>query len=120
MAYLPLLAIGLVAGVLAGMFGIGGGLVIVPALLFILKLRELEAIGTSLAALIPPVGLLGAIAYYRSGYVNLNYAALIAAGLFAGTYFGARITMPLPPELIRRLYAIFLLAVAGRMLFTGK
>jgi uncharacterized protein len=66
MAYLPLIAIGLVAGVLAGMFGIGGGLVIVPALLYFMKLSEVDSIGTSLAALIPPVGLLGAMEYYRT------------------------------------------------------
>jgi uncharacterized membrane protein YfcA len=120
MTYLPLLAIGLVAGVFAGMFGIGGGLVIVPALIFLLKLRELEAIGTSLAALIPPVGLLGAFEYYRNGFMNLRYAALIALGIFIGAYFGARIMIPLPPVLIRRIYAIFLFLIATRMLVMGK
>ena len=109
-----------VAGVLAGMFGIGGGLVIVPGLLYFLKLKELEAIGTSLAALVPPVGLLGAIEYYRNGHVKLQYAGLIAATLFVGAYFGAKIMMPLPPELVRRLYAIFLLVVATRMLVMGQ
>jgi hypothetical protein len=120
MLHLTLLGIGLVAGVFAGMFGIGGGLIIVPALIFILKVKELEAIGTSLAALIPPVGLLGAAAYYRSGYMNLRFAALLAAGLFAGAYFGARIMIGLPPALVRRLYAGFLFVVATRMLVTGK
>jgi uncharacterized membrane protein YfcA len=109
-----------VAGVLAGMFGIGGGLVIVPALIFLLKLRELEAIGTSLAALIPPVGLLGAIEYYRNGYINLKYAGLIAVGLFVGAWFGARIMMPLPPHVIRRIYGGFLALMAARMLVMGK
>lgn len=120
MTYLTLLAIGLVAGVAAGMFGIGGGLIIVPALLFLLKLKELEAIGTSLAALIPPVGLLGAVEYYRNGYINVRYAALVAAGLFLGAYFGARIMIALPEAHIRRVYAGFLLAIALRMLVTGK
>jgi uncharacterized membrane protein YfcA len=106
--------------VLAGMFGIGGGLVIVPALIFLLKLRELEAIGTSLAALIPPVGLLGAIEYYRNGYINLKYAGLIALGLFAGAWFGAKIMMPLPPYVIRRIYGGFLAVMAARMLILGK
>ncbi|OPZ46877.1 MAG: Sulfite exporter TauE/SafE [Actinobacteria bacterium ADurb.BinA094] len=120
MALWPLLLVGLATGILAGMFGIGGGLVIVPALLFILKLKELEAIGTSLAALIPPVGLLGALEYYRNGHVNLKYAALIAIGLFAGAWFGAKIMMPLPPQLIRRIYGVFLAVIAARMLITGK
>ena len=120
MTTLTLLAIGLVAGVLAGMFGIGGGLIIVPALLLILKVKEVDAIGTSLAALIPPVGLLGAAEYYRNGNINLRYAGLVALGLFVGAYFGARITVSLPPEVIRRIYAIFLLAIAARMLVMGK
>ena len=115
-----LLAIGVIAGVFAGMFGIGGGLIIVPALLFLLGMKELEAIGTSLAALIPPVGLLGAAEYYRNGYMNLRYAGLVALGLFVGAYFGARIMVSLPPEVIRRLYGIFLLAIAARMLLMGK
>ena len=115
-----LLAIGVIAGVFAGMFGIGGGLIIVPALIFLLGLKELEAIGTSLAALIPPVGLLGAAEYYRNGYMNLRYAGLVALGLFVGAYFGARIMVSLPPEVIRRLYGIFLLAIAARMLLMGK
>ena len=117
---LILLAIGLVAGVCAGMFGIGGGLIVVPALIFVLKVRELDAIGTSLAALIPPVGLLGAAEYYRNGYINLKYAALVAIGLFLGAYFGARIMISLPPALIRRLYGTFLLIIAARMLLMGK
>jgi uncharacterized membrane protein YfcA len=117
--YLPLFAIGLIAGVLAGMFGIGGGLVIVPALLFFVKMNELEAIGTSLAALIPPVGLLGAIEYYRKGYINVRFAAFIALGLFVGAYFGAKISMPLSPLTLRRVYAAFLIVVAGRMMMNG-
>jgi hypothetical protein len=120
MVSLMLLAVGLVAGVFAGMFGIGGGLIIVPALLLLLKVKELEGIGTSLAALIPPVGLLGAAEYYRNGYINLRWAALIAVGLFLGAYFGARIMIGLPPVLIRRLYAAFLFLIATRMLVMGK
>ena len=119
MTPLVLLGIGLVAGVCSGMFGIGGGLVIVPALVFLVKLKELEAIGTSLAALIPPVGLLGALEFHRNGYVNVRYAALIALGLFAGAYFGARIVIPLSPLLIRRIYAAFLVIMAGKMIL-GK
>lgn len=120
MTNLALLAIGLVAGVFAGMFGVGGGLIIVPALLFLLKMKEAEAIGTSLAALIPPVGLLGAIEYYREGFINVRYAALVAIGLFLGAYFGARIMTALPPETVRRIYGGFLLVVAARMLITAK
>lgn len=116
---ISLLAIGLVAGILGGMFGIGGGLVIVPALIFLLKMKQFDALGTSLAALIPPVGLLGAFEYYQNGHMNLKYAVLIALGLFVGFYFGAKITLGLSPDTAKKLYAVFLLAVAGKMLL-GK
>jgi uncharacterized membrane protein YfcA len=119
MDYLILLAIGLVAGVLGGMFGIGGGLVIVPALIFLLKMKQFDALGTSLAALIPPVGLLGAFEYYQNGHMNLKYAILIAAGLFVGFYFGAKITLGLSPDTAKKIYAVFLVLVAGKMLL-GK
>jgi uncharacterized membrane protein YfcA len=116
MNYLGLLAVGLVAGVFAGILGIGGGLIIVPALLYIFKVPVLEATGTSLAALIPPVGLLGAIEYYKSGHINIAYAALLALGLFVGSYFGARMITGISPALIHRIYGGFLLVVGIRML----
>lgn len=120
MPYVALLLIGLVAGVAAGMFGIGGGLIIVPALMLVLKAKPLEAIGTSLAALIPPVGLLGAVEYYRNGHIRLGWAALIALGIFAGAFFGARIMISLPDVMVRRVYAVFLLVMSLRMLIMGK
>ena len=93
MNVLVLLAVGLAAGVLSGMFGIGGGVIIVPALIFLMKMKPLEAIATSLAALIPPVGLLGAYEYYRNGNIRIGSAALVAAGLFAGASCQERGTM---------------------------
>jgi hypothetical protein len=95
-------------------------LIIVPALIFLVRMKELEAIGTSLAALIPPVGLLGAAEYYHNGYINIRYAGLIALGLFVGAFFGARLMIGLPPHVIRRLYAGFLFVIATRMLIMGK
>jgi uncharacterized membrane protein YfcA len=121
MEVIKLVILGLAAGVCAGMFGIGGGLIIVPALLMFMNVKELnQAIGTSLAALIPPVGLLGAAEYYRNGYMNIRWAALIAAGLFVGAYFGAKIMIGLPPAAAKRVYAGFLLVIGVRMMLTGK
>jgi len=116
---LELLALGLGAGVLAGMFGIGGGVVIVPALLYFFHIDEKTALGTCMAALIPPVGLLGAMEYYRAGFINIKFAAFIALGLLIGAYFGAKIMLGLPPEMIKRMYGAFLAIIAIRMLVFG-
>ena len=117
MNVLVLVGVGLLAGVLSGMFGIGGGVIIVPALIYLVKMKQLEATATSLAALIPPVGLLGAYEYYRNGSIHIASALVVAAGLFVGAYFGARITLSLPADTVRRLYALFLLAISVKMLF---
>ena len=111
--------IGLGGGVLAGMFGIGGGVVVVPALLLLAKMSPLSATGTSLGALVLPVGVLGAMAYYRDGHLDLRAAVLIALGLFAGTWFGARLAMLLPAEQLKRAFAVFLVLVAIRV-WTAK
>jgi uncharacterized membrane protein YfcA len=120
MNYLGLLVVGLLAGVAAGILGLGGGVIIVPALLYVFKVPILEATGTSLAALIPPVGLLGAMEYYRAGHINVAYAALLALGLFIGTYFVARFGAHRPPSVIYRIYGFFLLLFGTLMLFWAK
>src|SRR5438046_9065096 len=83
--------IGLVGGVVSGLFGVGGAIVIVPALVLLVKLPPHTASGTSLAALLLPVGLLGAVEYYRRGQVNIPYAIIISAGLFVGAFIGAHL-----------------------------
>src|SRR2546430_4253698 len=83
--------IGLMAGVVSGLFGVGGAIVIIPGLVLVAKLPQHTANGTSLAALLLPVGLLGAWEYYRRGQVNVPYAAIIAAGLFFGALLGAKL-----------------------------
>jgi len=112
------IAIGLVAGVLAGMFGIGGGIVIVPALILIAKLTPQTATGTSLAALLLPVGALGAWAYYKEGQVRWIPAMWVAFGLFLGTYAGARIAQQMTEVTLRRAFSVFLVLVAARMWFS--
>ncbi|MCU0228819.1 MAG: sulfite exporter TauE/SafE family protein [Bryobacterales bacterium] len=118
--FLVLLLIGLGAGVCAGLFGIGGGIVIVPALIYLAKMNQTDAVGTSLAALIPPVGILGALEYYRNGHINIQYAALIAVGLAIGAYFGARIMINLPPGAARKLYAVFMIVIGIQMLLEKR
>ena len=113
------LVIGAAAGVLAGMFGIGGGLVIVPALMLIAKMSPLTATGTSLGALLLPVGALGAWEYYRNGNIEIKASLLIALGLFAGAWFGARLAHTMGDATLKRVFAVFLVIVAGRIWWTA-
>jgi uncharacterized membrane protein YfcA len=112
------LGIGLLAGVLSGVFGIGGGVVIVPALILLAGFVPIVATGTSLAALLLPVGALGAYEYYKKGHLNLPAALWIALGLFIGVWFGARLAQNLTPAQLKRSFAIFLVLVAGKMWFS--
>ena len=109
------LAIGGFAGILAGLFGIGGGVVIVPGLILLLRMPPQTATGTTLAALLLPVGALGAWQYYRNGSVDLRAAMLIAVGLMFGAWIGARAGLSLPPRTLQRAFAVFLVLVAGQM-----
>jgi len=110
--------IGLVAGVVSGLFGVGGAVVIVPALVLLAKLPQHVANGTSLASLLLPVGLLGALEYYRRGQINIAYAAIIAVGLFVGAFLGARLAGGMSDITLRRTFGGFLLLVAGKLLFS--
>ncbi len=115
MSTLLLLLLGAGAGVLSGLFGIGGGVVIVVALVLFGKWPILQATGTSLGALLLPVGLLGALQYHRQGMVDIRASLLIAAGLFVGAWFGARLALGTPPALLQRLFSVFLVVLAVRM-----
>lgn len=117
MAFVWIAVIGIFAGVLSGMFGIGGGIVIVPALVLLLHFTPQKATGTSLGALLLPVGFLGALTYWKRGDVDVKAAALIAAGLFVGARFGATIGLSLAPLTLRRAFAAFLVLVATQMWF---
>jgi uncharacterized membrane protein YfcA len=115
LALVPIAIIGLLGGVLSGIFGIGGGLLIVPALIVVAGFPIATAAGTSLAALLLPVGIFGALEYFRAGHVDVRAAAVIAVGLLVGAYIGARIGTSLPPEVAQRSFGIFLLVVGARL-----
>jgi len=114
-----LILVGIAAGVCAGMFGIGGGLIIVPALVFFFGMSQHSAVGTSLGAILLPVGALGAYVYWKNGHVNVAYAAWIAAGLVLGAFLGAKLVQPVSDLTLRRMFGVFMIIAAAKMLW-GK
>jgi uncharacterized membrane protein YfcA len=113
------IVVGVIAGILAGLFGIGGGVIIVPALIIIAKMKPQMATGTSLGALLLPVGALGAWHYWRHGFLNVRVALWIALGLVIGAYIGAQFALRLPARELQRIFAIFLLAIAVHLWVTA-
>lgn len=118
MTYAWVAVLGLMAGVISGLFGVGGAIVIVPGLVLLAKMPQHTANGTSLGALLLPVGLLGFLQYYKRGQVNLGYAAIVAVGLFFGALLGAKLAGGLTDTTLRRAFGVFLLFVAGKLLFS--
>jgi uncharacterized membrane protein YfcA len=116
---LAYIVIGLVAGVLAGIFGIGGGIVIVPALVLFAHMSQKTATGTSLAALLLPAGALGAYEYWRAGHIEIRAALWIAIGMFAGAYGGAVVAQMMSESTLKKAFALLLLATAARLWATS-
>ena len=110
--------IGIVAGILSGMFGIGGGIIIVPALIYLCGFTQLKAQGTSLAVLLPPVGIFAFIEYYRKGQVNVQAGALIVIFVVIGSVFGAKLAQNLSIEVLRKSFGILMLLISIKMIFT--
>ncbi|MBW4555950.1 MAG: sulfite exporter TauE/SafE family protein [Trichormus sp. ATA11-4-KO1] len=116
--FIQMLIIGLIAGIAGGMFGIGGGAIMVPAMVLLAGLDQKFATGTSIAAQILPIGILGAAVYYRNGNINIKYAAIIAIGLVVGNLFGALFANQpfISSEMMKKLYGVFLLLIGLRYL----
>ncbi|NYT00422.1 MAG: sulfite exporter TauE/SafE family protein [Methanocellales archaeon] len=111
------LLIGLFAGFISGLIGIGGGVIIVPILIYLVGLTQHQAQGTTLALLIPPIGLLAAWTYYKHGYVSLTIAVFVCLGFFIGGLFGAKLALGLSNETLRKVFGVALLLVALYMIF---
>jgi len=116
---LTYILIGLGGGILSGIFGIGGGVVIVPALLIFARMDPQRATGTSLGALLLPVGALGAWEYWRNDNLDWRASLIIAVGLFVGAYLGARMAQALPAPVLKRAFSLFLVMVAARLWWTA-
>jgi uncharacterized membrane protein YfcA len=117
---LIVILIGIAAGMLSGLVGIGGGLVIVPALVYFLGFSQHTAQGTSLMMILLPVGILAVINYYKQGYVDMKVVWLLALGFVAGGYFGSKIAINLPQETVKKIFAVLMIAIAAKMLFLDK
>ncbi|MGA2463009.1 MAG: sulfite exporter TauE/SafE family protein [Thermodesulfobacteriota bacterium] len=111
------LLLGLFAGTFSGLIGIGGGTIIVPALVFLFGLSQHQAQGTTLALLVPPIGFLAAWTYYKQGYVDLRIAALICVGFFLGGLVGAKLATKLSNVVLERIFGIALLLISLKMIF---
>jgi uncharacterized membrane protein YfcA len=115
-----LLVIGMAAGLLSSLVGIGGGTLIVPSLVLLFAMSQKMAQGTSLAMLLPPIGVLAVINYYRSGYVDFKIAAVLCVAFILGSYIGSKIALGLPELTIKRVFGVFLMILALKYLFFDK
>ncbi len=107
---------GLIAGTASGLIGIGGGIIVIPCLIYLFGFSQHAAQGTTLAMMIPPIGILAAIAYYKQGHVNLIAAGLICLGFILGGYLGAKFAILLPEAVLRKVFGTCLLLIAGYMI----
>lgn len=115
---LILIGIGILTGVMAGMLGIGGAIIMIPALVFFMGFSQQTAQGTSLAVMLPPIGIIAAYNYYKAGQVNIKFAIILAVFFLVGSYFGSKLALNLPQTLLKKIFGILLLLVAAKMLLS--
>ena len=113
------IVLGLIAGILSGLIGIGGGIIIVPALVLVFGLSQHSAQGTTLALMVPPIGLLAAWSYYKHGFVDMKIAAFVCLGFFVGGLLGAEFANAISDQLLRKIFGVVLLLVSVKMIL-GK
>ena len=116
--FIILIVIGLLAGILSGLVGVGGGIIIIPLLIILLGLTQHQAQGTALFTMLPPIGILAAINYYKQGFVKWEYAAVIALTFVVGGYFGSKISLSLPPQTVRRVFGVVMLICGFKLIFS--
>lgn len=109
--------LGILGGTLSGMLGIGGAIIIIPALVYFFEFTQKTAQGTTLLLMIPPIGIFAALEYWKAGNVNLKAAVIIALFFIAGAWLGSKLALKIDPVLLRRVFAVFLIFVAVRMFF---
>src|ERR1700729_2175754 len=112
MTFIILIIIGLAAGFLSGMMGLGGAIILIPALIFFLSMDQHMAQGTTIAIMLPPIGLFAAYNYYRAGYVNVRYALIIAVVFTLGGYLGSKMALNIPVNVLKKVFAAVLALIA--------
>ncbi|HPY67857.1 MAG TPA: sulfite exporter TauE/SafE family protein [Bacteroidales bacterium] len=115
---LLLLLIGVVAGFMSGLLGIGGAIIMVPALIYVLKFPQHMAQGTSLVVMLPPISIIAAYNYWKAGQVNIKFSIILIIAFILGTIFGSNLAITLPQATLKKIFAILLLLVAGKMLLS--
>jgi len=113
-----LICIGLLSGMLAGMLGVGGAIIVIPALVLFLGLSQHQAQGTSLAFMVPPIGILAAWNYWKGGYVNWKFALVLSLTFVVGAYLGSIYSIQVPQRILRKVFGLLLLGVAIKMIFS--
>lgn len=111
-----LLLIGLAAGMLSGMVGVGGGIIVVPALVFFLGFSQHEAQGTSLGLLLLPVGILAVLNYYNKGFIDIKVVIIMSLAFVVGSWGGSKLALTLPQGTVKKIFAVFLLYTSFKML----
>ena len=115
---LTLIVIGIITGVMAGMLGIGGAIIMIPALVYFMAFSQQMAQGTSLAVMLPPIGIIAAYNYYKAGQVDIKFAIILAVCFLVGSYFGSKLALSLPQPVLRKIFGVLLLLVAAKMLLS--
>lgn len=118
-AFIILVFIGLFAGMMSGFVGIGGGVVIVPALVYLMGMTQHGAQGTSLLLMLPPIGILAVMNYYKAGSINIWFGVVIAIFFIIGGYFGSKISLRMNPSYVKLIFGLLMLYVAFRMIWSG-
>jgi hypothetical protein len=120
LSYVGFLFVGAFTGAVSGMFGIGGGVFVIPAMVYLFGFSQKTATGTSLAMLLPPIGIVAFLQFYKSGYVNVAAAVLLIAGFLAGSYLSASYTVTLPDLLLKRLFGGLLIVMGAIYILTAR
>lgn len=117
---LIIIVIGIAAGMLSGFVGVGGGIIIVPSLIYFIGFSQKAAQGTSLGLILLPVGILAVLQYYKQGHIDIKVVGVLAIGFLAGSYFGSKLALGLPDATVKKVFAILMIIIAIKMLFFDK